>query len=353
MILTNELFHKLVKSASMAPSSDNLQPWEFRKVGDSIELYLVQRRLLKVDVDNMFSWISLGAALQNMEEQAASQGLKTTIEYGDDLGGPDPAAVLTFHEYGGLDNLSSWIPLRTTNRSAFEKRTLEKEVLDAMLIENHAMDVGLHYLSDKPGLQSIADIDRCCSRILLEHKDFFDAFFDTLLFTKEEIEEKRLGMDIKSLDIPLVFAFIAQRLKRLNINRILCRLGMGKVIAGILAKRLLEASGLLLITIKERSPREFIQGGRAMEKLWLKASSLGLSVHPYGVIPQYFTMAVQEPERFLAGQAKEILSHEKSFYDAFPQAKGEFPLMMLRIGYSAEPSVRTTIRLRPRQIIRS
>ena len=65
-ILTDQLFNELIKSASLAPSADNMQPWEFRRNGDSVEVFAATKRMLPTDVSGMFTWVSIGAAIQNI-----------------------------------------------------------------------------------------------------------------------------------------------------------------------------------------------------------------------------------------------------------------------------------------------
>lgn len=352
MILTDSVFRELISAASMAPSSDNLQPWEFRKRENSIEVFCVKNRLLAIDVRDMFSWISIGAAIQNIVVTAAAGGLEATVEY-EKYAQNGPDAVIRFTDGERNDNLAGQVRARTTNRRPFHQVPLNPVHISNLSDSKQGMNGGIHWLDMSSVLDPLVAMDAVFSSVLLEHKPFFDGLFDTIRFTEKEMETSRCGMDIKSLDIPLPAAFIASRLKHLKINRLISRLGIGPVVARILSSRLRKTGGVCLITAKERGPAGYMEAGRVMERLWLTATAEGLSVHPYGVIPQYLTMAELNPAIYLPEQAARINSYRDSFFSIFSGAVTEYPVIMFRIGLSRKQSARTTIRFRTEQIIRN
>ncbi|MBN1646512.1 MAG: hypothetical protein JW874_00645 [Spirochaetales bacterium] len=351
-MLTDDVFAGLIKAASMAPSSDNMQPWEFRKKNNLVEVYCVKSRLLKIDVLNMFSWISIGAAIQNIIIQAACAGLHATVDYNHSAETRQPAAVIRFTQGGMCGDLADWIGPRTTNRSKYNSSPLNTIVISALTQAVKGINAGIHWTNSVSDLERVAAVDAVFSSILLDHKPLFDGLFDTLRFTRREIETAGCGMDIKSLDMPYAFAFIARRLKRVRINRIISRLGIGRIVAHILSSRLCTSGVLFLLSTERRDPAAFMEAGRAMEQLWLAAAAEGLSVHPYGTVPQYLAMAQIKPETFLPRHIDRIESNRNSFFSVFPNAEKEYPAIMLRMGRADRDSVRTTVRFKPGQIIR-
>lgn len=351
MVINNEVFREMVNAATMAPSSDNMQPWEFINYGTCIEVRCVKERLLKIDVMDMFSWISIGAAIENIVNYSAKIGLNAIVEYNS-----DPykiwAARITFKEDKNIEHFADVIESRTTNRSKFSNNKIGDHIFNKLSKSISNLSCGVSWTNDDVKQGQISQIDEIFSAILLEHAPLFDGFFDTLLFTKKDIENIRVGMDIKSLDIPFLFAFIAKRLKGLKLNRIISRLGMGRFIARTLSSRLKQCGGIIYITAREQSPVGFLEVGRAFERIWLAVTKKDLSAHPYGVIPQYLTMSKIKPESFLDKHIPVIEECRKKFSNIFPEVKGEYPGVMLRIGYTTKISIRTTIRLWPDQVIK-
>lgn len=346
-------FLGLVAAATAAPSSDNMQPWEFCLSGDRIEVSIARHRLLAVDARDMFSWISIGAAIQNMVERAAEMGLAASVEYPAIRQEDDPVAVVSFAPGATKGFLSASIASRTTNRGPFRPRSLSDEDVAGLSSSVEGMGASVHWLRDDRGVQSLADMDTVFSSILLSHKPLFDGLFDTVRFTKREMEEHRCGMDVRSLDLPAFAAFLVKRFKRLDFNRAMSRLGIGPVVARILSSRLKKSGGICLFAVDDLDPAGFMEGGRAMERLWLAAAAAGMSVHPYGVIPQYLAMAEFEPGRFPPEKVETILANREPFASLFPGASGKRPVIMLRVGRSRRQSARTTIRLLPEQVIRA
>jgi nitroreductase len=352
-MLTDTLFTRLVEFAAMAPSSDNMQPWEFRNRSDAIEVYCVEARLLTIDVGNMFTWISLGAAIQNVVTSSAAQGLQATIEYCTAKSMDEPVAIMKLSPASVDGRLAAWIPHRRTNRRPFQAFPMESELISGVIGAAEGIDAGIHWINSASDLSLMAEIDIDFSSILLEDKALFDGLFDTIRFTRAELEVTRLGMDLKSLEIPSLGFAIARVLKRWKISRIIGRLGIGRIVARTLSSRLVQSSALFLITTPHRDPAGYMEAGRAMEQLWLSATSKGLSVHPYGVIPQYLTMAELIPDTFQPRHTEIINGRREPFSLLFPSANDSFPAVMLRMGLASEESPRNDVRLAPNQIIRS
>ena len=128
-MLTDQLFIELVKAASQAPSADNMQPWEFCKKDNTIEVFCAKNRMLPTDVNGMFTWVSIGAAIQNIVVMASSKDLESTVEYFTPDSNDKPAAVVRFSKGKADRRLAKFISLRTTNRSIYETLPLEQSVI--------------------------------------------------------------------------------------------------------------------------------------------------------------------------------------------------------------------------------
>ena len=89
------VLEELVHAASLAPSPDNNQPWRFEQ-NDEGELLLLhdRTRVLPSDVDDMFSRIALGAALENLCLAAGRHGWRALVRHpADDEPNPLDALI--------------------------------------------------------------------------------------------------------------------------------------------------------------------------------------------------------------------------------------------------------------------
>lgn len=352
VILTNSIFNDLIEAATFASSADNMQPWEFRKKDQTIEVFMAESRKLPTDVDNMFSWISIGAAIQNIVEKASSIGLKAIIESSFEEAMHETVATIKFSAVTGENNLGKWIPERTTNRNPFINKSLgEKDISDLTeCIAN--IKAGLYWTTDQSDFNKVSAMDANLSYIRMEYRLFHDELFNILRFSQKEMERTGYGLSFESLGIPPAAMFFAKMLKNWTINKAISKLGIGKLVAKDLASKLRKCGAICLITSKHHDPAGYIEAGRAMERIWLLAGSKGLSVHPYGVLPQYLTKSEMEPHTFLPRYLDQINKQRATFYSIFPRARNQYPAIILRIGKASAQNTRSNIRLSPQQVMR-
>jgi len=350
-MLTDDLFMALVEAASRAPSADNMQPWQFVRHEDAIEVFLERQRALPTDVNAMFGWIGIGAAVENLVIAAAHRGLKAAVEHGAEDGRPERPAVVRLSTGDVDDPLYDWLEQRVTNRGPYQVSHLGPLVAEFNAVVRH-LEAGVHWVAGRAALERMAAMDANTTYIRLENKLLHDELFAVLRFTRGEIESMRYGLDFESLEIPLVLVVIARTLRHWSLNQAVSRLGLGRLVAKMLASRLRTAGGLCLVTARRPGPMGYIEAGRAMERIWLAATARGLAVQPHGVLPQYLTKVQVEPETFLPHHAAAIRSHREPFYALFPGARDERPAIVLRMGRPTRSPAYRSVRIRPEQIIR-
>jgi len=166
--------------------------------------------------------------------------------------------------------------------------------------------------------------------------------------SEEELEEKRFGLSPKVLGMPPEAAPLLQLLKSRVFDENINPMAM----ANGLASKLQEAGAICIISAQSLSQAGYMEAGRAMEKLWLFAASKGLSLHPYGALPQYLTKFEKEPHTF-PEKYHEILREQKTrFYTLFSELKEEYPAILLRVGKAKDQTPKNDIRIGLKKIIR-
>ena len=122
--LTPDQVEEVLRSASLAPSVHNIQPWRFRVRPDRIELHAdLGRTLPATDPEGRELRLSCGAALFNLRVALQGFGIRplVTILPGQDA----PGALATVRRGGGLQPddemraLIKAVPARRTNRRPF------------------------------------------------------------------------------------------------------------------------------------------------------------------------------------------------------------------------------------------
>lgn len=126
---------RILLAATMAPSSHNTQPWQFRVDSEKIDLLGdTDRTMGKADPRLREMHVSLGCALENAVIAAADAGTPVVVEQVPGSPG-NHFATLRFAPSDAASapnaNLAAAIPRRRTNRSAYDaKRAVAPVVLD-------------------------------------------------------------------------------------------------------------------------------------------------------------------------------------------------------------------------------
>jgi sulfur-carrier protein adenylyltransferase/sulfurtransferase len=349
-MLTNTLFETLVHSASLAPSADNMQAWAFAKNDNEILVRYPPERALPTDCNNMFGWLGIGAAIQNMVEASKACGFEMSVSYKvSDYN--QWAATLKLKSAPVTENLAEYIPLRRTNRVPYKIEPLPQTAVQAFKRTADEFSTGLGLTQKPSDFRQLASLDADSSYIRLEYQPFHDELFEILRFTRNEIETYRYGLTFESLEVPAFAVRFAMLMQYGAVNRLVNRLGVSRLVARQLSQKINASGAILLLYVAEPNPKNYIEAGRAMEKIWLQAVKFGLSVQPYGVLPQYFTKIELEPETLLPRYIGKLKRQRTVFNELFPAAREHFPAMVLRIGEANRHSLRNGIRLHPEQII--
>ena len=121
----------LLRAAALAPSIHNTQPWRFRFVERTVQVFRVRERELPAeDPSRRMLFVSLGAAILNLRVAAAARGMGSEVRYLVDQRSPDLVAVVELDDSAGepLAGLAPYLTKRRTNREPFTDERLAAQV---------------------------------------------------------------------------------------------------------------------------------------------------------------------------------------------------------------------------------
>jgi nitroreductase len=337
----------IVKAGIRAPSGDNAQPWKFAWNDNKIRLYL------NPDADHSFfnvrqiaSAISCGAVLENMRIAAAAFGLEAKATY---LSSPESsdlmASIELEHARKPEDPLHGAIWRRCTNRKPFAKKPIQKGMLDSLVSEASKIDgVKLHIVTEDADIKKLAKVIFKVDRIRTEHRPLHEHLHSMIRYTEEEAMERRDGFPLKNLEAGLAGELFLKYTRPWSVMNVLNRAGFGKIVAAHSLKAMATSSVAVLITVSGMSIHDFVRGGQALERLWLKASQEGLSVQPMTAITLFWSRWQLEGGGSFQPKHETLLSNVWMEYrQLFPEVDflGEGHVMLLRLGYGKDVEVRT------------
>ncbi len=281
----------LVYWACMAPSGGNCQPWKWvYRNGSFILLHDIARSASLLDFQHTGSYLAFGAAIENFVLKAHSMGYEVRTDYR--LLNPDDRviAVLTLFEKGfagapvephTVDDMVNYVKDRCTNRKVEGRVDLPDSVFEEL--KNAASSVkggDMLWLSAEHDLKEfgkiIGELDRLWILDSKGHREFMKEF----RWTKEEAERTRDGLDVETFELSKMDLAGLQLAKDHRVVSMLNQWGLGKVLTRMSSRAIGSASGVGLITMPSYSVRNFLDGGRSAERVWLKATELGLAVQP-------------------------------------------------------------------------
>jgi hypothetical protein len=252
----------LLRSAALAPSSHNTQPWRLRLAGPSIDLLADRTRALPVnDPDDRELTISCGCALMNLRVAAAQQGRAADVRLLPDAGDADWLAAVELvagRVVEPLAALSPAIALRRTYRHRFEPSYVEDDVVRRLAAAAAAEGAELAVLQSDEARQAAA-------ALVAEGdaRQWADASWRRELAAW--MHPRRLG---DGLAVPALAAPVAQAVVR--------TFDMGGGVAARDRQLADESPLLAAVCTPHDTVRDWLVGGQALQRVLLDAQLCGL-----------------------------------------------------------------------------
>jgi hypothetical protein len=336
--------NEILETAILAPSVDNCQPWLFHVKDDSIEIYLdLKRAEFFGDTNYTASYVTLGAVIENIIIASNHCGYHASVTHFPSPGNNLIACIKLSEGYKEKPSLYGYLSLRCTNRRIFKKSTIPTNILES--IRNGVKDIvgaNVSLINDRETIKKIACLVKKNDRVIFEHRFLHEGLFRWIRWDEDELDKTRDGLPITSLELnkPQQKAFkLISSWKTIDF---LNKFGISKIISGYSYRLVKSASAVGLITMDNNSPEDYINGGRAFERIWLIATSGGLAFQPFGGIVFLTTkLRLYGGEGFSLKQQKSLEEIYSSLCNIFPIKNNNALIILFRIGYAEPPSQRT------------
>lgn len=297
----------ILELARWAPSGDNTQPWRFEVV-DAHRLIVHgfdTREHVVYDLDGHPSQIAHGALLETLAIAASAHGLRAEVTRHPDTPDthPDYEVDLIPDSAVAPDPLLPFIrlrsvqrrPMRTTPLTAAEKQALQDAV--GKLYTVRWFEGGAQRWRLARLMFNNARLRLTLPEAYPVHRDIIEW---NARFSEGKVPDRALGLDAMTLKLMRWVMGSWQRVAFFNTwlaGHLLPRIEMD-LLPGLLC-----AAHFAILA--QRAPQtidDYVAAGRAVQRFWLTATSLGLQLQPE-MTPLIFSRYVREGRRFSESDA--------------------------------------------------
>ncbi|KAF5051153.1 ThiF family protein [anaerobic digester metagenome] len=277
-------FRYLAAAAAAAPSGDNAQPWKFRTLPAGLAVHMVPEADTSFfNIRQIATLIACGAAAENAALAAGTLGLGARVELPDAIGPDNLVATVNVTENGKEDPLAEEIWERCTNRRLYKRKAVSDGILDRLRAEVESLGCRLQVVKGET-LKALARVVYEADRIRTEHRGLHEHFNSMVRFTEEEALEKLDGLPLKNLYGGVAGELFLKSTKEWKRMRVANALGFGRIVAKHSAQGIENSGAACLLTAPSREWSDFVTGGRALQRCWLKLTNLGLAMQPMTAI---------------------------------------------------------------------
>jgi nitroreductase len=340
-----EDINRILNLAVWAPSGENCQPWRFEVKENKISIFNIPERDQSLYSFGQYSsYVAHGALIENMVIAAKEYGYAAQVSLFPKNDKKNLVAEVDLNKAAvKKDPLFSSIKKRCTNRKHYQTTLLTAEQKKGILETASEIEPGhLLLITDTDKILDLCQATSLNEKVVFENPLIHKFFFNHINWTKEEDDKKSVGFYLETLELPPPAKAAFKLVKHWGLLNVLNKIGFSKVVAKDNFKTHSACAGHGLIQIPNDSPANFILAGRILQRTWLKATSLGLSMQPMtGLIYLYFKIKSGNIENFPPGQTELIKNAYNKISDIF-NVPDKTIAMYFRIGQADEPTARSS-----------
>ncbi len=296
--IPQDQLNRLVTAATRASSTANIQPWKWAYVKDTLFLFHDAEVAQSFgDFENLGSNISYGAAIENLIQQADSEGISLTVttSASGQSGSYKVASIRFFENNLGKEpqlkkNLSTYINQRATNRKRTSYSALSPLIANQIQESAESIEGVTLKLFSEPELikaagELIGEADKL--RFFNEegHRDFF---LHEARWSAQEAETTADGIDLRTAEMSVSEVTGMKMARNYEVVKQMKAWNGGGAFTKIAQQSFEGTSAIGLFCVDEYSPENALKVGRSLERSWLKATELGICVHPWMSIVFHF-----------------------------------------------------------------
>jgi len=356
--MNQETIQKILHAAVQAPSGDNVQPWGFSVSSDfkQIELYnLPEKDISCFNHEQTSSLLAHGAVLENMIIASKKLGYETRYQLFPDTQENHIASIKLSPAADSLqqNNLYPFIFQRKTHRFPYKKEAIPQSIIQTLkncLTEKNGVSI---HITEEPEIKRLlAKQFKINDAIIFERKEIHHFLFNQVRWNNRQIEQTQDGMPVDVLGLNSFERLMFPVMQFWTYVRLANYLGLSKAIAFKSQRNYQQAPVLGILTLQQTDKKALVEGGRAMQRLWLEATRQGLALQPVIGLPMLaWQLKAGRLQDFSARHRQWIQTAAEEIPAIFGLKANQTLLMGFRMGFakqisSSDRTIRRTVTLK-------
>jgi hypothetical protein len=278
--------------------------------------------------------------IENIKISAAALGYSVTIKLFPNPDKPKLITAISFEKTSPNEEIiSRFISHRTTNRKSYDKTLITNQQEQELLRSVDEVNEGgrVKFTSDPEKIKILGQAVAANEIVTLEDKNLHQLFFNEIVWTSKEEKIKKTGLYLKTMELKPPQQKALRLFSNWSLMKIANKIGVAKAIARSNSK-VYSTAPVVGIVIIDDEDKDFITAGRIIERIWLKATRMGLSFH-------LITGVIFLWQRIFLGNYKELSdTHRRLIKSEYENIKNIFSVQneiisaVFRIGHSKDPS---------------
>jgi hypothetical protein len=331
---------------SLAPSGGNVQPWRFEWRKEQLDaIHLPGRSRTLLDFNNCASYVAFGAVAENIDLAARELGLRANIEAFPNTTLTDVIFRARFHRDAAIATntpLFEQIRLRVTNRKLGQRQPLTQAEETALQGVARCSGAELSFLTESSALEQVGEMIARCDRFIFLNQQTHREMIGEIRWNPEQVLSTRDGIDIASLHLSAADAAVMQLLTDWAPLSYLRQIKCGQGLERNSRKMIAAASSVGLLSFRGTDSLSYFNGGRAIQRVWLTATKLGLAFHPMTALPYLLARLTRGDGGGLTAENQQQLTElGKIFRRLLPMPEDHAEIMLFRLAKAEPPTVRS------------
>jgi nitroreductase len=293
----------IVDAARRAPSGGNIQPWRFEADAGEIRLYLTPERTTTMDVKHRGSYVAIGAALFNARVAASSLQKLGGVQLFPEGRRSNHVATLhigrsTEHEIALLE---PGLRMRVANRQLGDPEPLDEATIAVLSRVAQREGANLRIATDRRQIDAMAELLAETDRIRFLVPTLHREMVGELRWPGPDSLEQ--GLDVRTLELSPPEMAALDLLRRPDVMAHLAEWRAGQSLGARTRMNVRSSSAIALVTVPRGDATSYVQGGAAVERLWLTAEQHGLAIQPVSPV---FLYAVEDEDFLHLGGERHV-----------------------------------------------